>query len=282
MTGTLFVVATPIGNLEDMSPRALRILEQVSLVAAEDTRSARRLLAHFGLNSPLVSHHEHNEVQRLPSLIQHLLDGDDIAVISEAGAPTISDPGFKLVREAHRHHIRVVGVPGPCAAITALSIAGLPTDRFLFLGFLPVKSARRRSLLSSIRHEPGTLVAYESPNRILHTLTDVEKILPDRTIALGRELTKIHEELLRGTPAEVTRMLTDNNEERLRGEMTLLISGQDRKNARAGNDNINLSEARGVKQLSQQVASAMGLPVRDVYRALSRLKSDLDGPDSTL
>lgn len=287
--GTLYVVATPIGNLEDLSPRARRILGEVSLLAAEDTRASRGLLQHCQLNTPLISYQDYNEEQRVPHLIERLLAGQDIALVSDAGVPGISDPGFRLAREAQARGIKVIGIPGPCAAITALSVAGLPTDRFLFLGFPPPRSARRRATLESVREEPGTLVFYESPLRILETLADVAAVLPGRVVALGRELTKFHEELVRGTPEEVMAHLEANQGERKRGEMTLLIEGAGR-NARAGGgvDLTGLDASASLKKLADVVAQVLGVPRRDAYKALSRLKekaqqaeSSADGSDET-
>lgn len=271
--GTLYVVGTPIGNLEDLSPRARRILGEVSLLAAEDTRASRFLLQHCQLNTPLVSYQDYNEEQRIPHLLERLKSGQDIALVSDAGVPGISDPGFRLAREAHRQGVKVVGIPGPCAAITALSMAGLPTDRFLFLGFLPPKSARRRSTLESVREEAGTLVCYESPLRILETLEDVAAVLPNRSVALGRELTKLHEELVRGTPEEVIAHLEANNGERKRGEMTLLIEGAGRHARSVSEADVGQIDASTpLKKLADVVANALGVSRRDAYKALSRLK----------
>jgi 16S rRNA (cytidine1402-2'-O)-methyltransferase len=272
----LFVVATPIGNLEDLSPRARRVLAGVAVIAAEDTRHARILLEHIGVRTPLVSYHDHNEQQRAPALIERLEQGDDVALVTDAGVPGVSDPGFRLTRAAHEAGIRVVGIPGACAAITALSIAGLPTDRFLFLGFLPPRQARRRAALAAVREEPGTLVIYESPQRIRETLIDVEAVLPGREVALGRELTKAHEEVLRGMPAEVIARLEANEQDKLRGEMTLLVAGAGRK-GRVETAGRGLEPGAGLKQLADEVASILGVPRREAYKALSRLKSEHSG-----
>lgn len=269
--GTLYIVATPIGNLEDLSPRARRILGEVQLIAAEDTRSARVLLQHCGLNTPLVSCQDHNEEARVPQLVARLLEGDDIALVTDAGVPAISDPGFRVAREAQAQGVRVVGIPGPCAAITALSIAGLPTDRFLFVGFPPPKSQKRRNFLESLRDEPGTLVFYESPNRIVGTLQDIHQTLPGRTVALGRELTKRFEELVRGLPLDVVAHLEHDDGERLRGEMTLLVEGAGHS-ARKAVGLTALDPTAGLKQLADAVAQALGVSRRDAYKALSRLK----------
>ena len=270
--GTLYVVATPIGNLEDLSPRARRILGEVGLIAAEDTRTARKLLDACGLHVPLVSNHEHNEVQRVPQLIRELEGGKDVALISEAGMPGISDPGFRLVREAQERGVQVVGVPGPSAGLTALSISGLPTDRFLFIGFMPAKESRRLRALEALRREPGTLVVYESPKRIVSMLQDIHVSLPGREVAVGRELTKVFEEVLRGMPLDVVAQLEANEGERLRGEMTLLIAGAGRGGRRQSGGKEDLDPSLSLKGVARAVSRVLDVPSRDVYQALCRLK----------
>jgi 16S rRNA (cytidine1402-2'-O)-methyltransferase len=224
--GTLFLVATPIGNLEDITRRALRVLGEVDLVAAEDTRHTRRLLEHFGLSVPVTSLFEHNERARIPGLLRRLLDGDSVALVTDAGSPGVSDPGFPLVRAAVAEGIRVESVPGPSAVIAALQVSGLPTDAFTFVGFLPVKGAARRRRLEEWTTRRETLVAFESPHRIVSCLEDLEAVWGERPIALARELTKLHEQVLRGTAREVREALRPDQR---RGEMVLVLGGMTRR-----------------------------------------------------
>ena len=190
--GTLFLVATPIGNLEDMTARAVRVLGEVQVVAAEDTRRTRRLLEHFGLATPIVSLFEHNERARIPALLKRLAGGESVAVVTDAGSPGISDPGFPLARAAVAAGIRVESVPGPSAVIAALQVSGLPTDAFVFVGFLPPKSAARRRRLEELSERRETVVAFESPHRIERCLADLEAVWGERSMVLARELTKVH------------------------------------------------------------------------------------------
>lgn len=224
----MFLVATPIGNLEDITHRAVRVLGEVALVAAEDTRHTRRLLDHYGIRARLVSLFEHNERHRVPELIERLLGGESVAVVTDAGSPGISDPGYPLVRAAIEAGVRVESVPGPSAVIGALQLSGLPTDAFVFAGFLPVKPGARRRRLEELHQGRETVVAFESPHRIDACLADLESIWGERPIALAREITKLHEQVLRGTAAEVRAAL---NPERRRGEMVLVLGGRTRKEA---------------------------------------------------
>ncbi len=223
--GRLYVVATPIGNLGDLSARARATLEACTVVAAEDTRHSGALLAHVGLKKPLVSLHAHNEAQRAPELIAQLLSGASVALVSDAGTPAISDPGFDLVRLAAAAGIEVVAVPGPCAAVAALSIGGLPTDRFCFEGFLPARGSARRTRLDDLKREPRTLVFYESPHRVVDTLEDCAAAFGStRTALVAREITKLHETAYRGTLGElVARAAADADF--ARGEIVLVIGG---------------------------------------------------------
>lgn len=223
--GTLFLVATPIGNLEDVSARALRVLREADLVAAEDTRHTRRLLTHFGIEASVVSLHEHNERARAASLIERVQDGQTVALVTDAGSPGIADPGFPVVRAAVAAGVRVESIPGPSAVITALQISGLPTDAFLFAGFLPPKGAARRRKLEELSAGRETVVVFESPHRIDACLEDLEAIWGDRPIALARELTKLHEQVLRGSAREVRAAL---RAEWKRGEMVLVLGGRTR------------------------------------------------------
>jgi len=225
MPGTLYVVATPIGNLEDVGARALRVLAEVALIAAEDTRHSARLLQHFGIATPLAACHEHNERDQGGRFLARLQAGDDVALISDAGTPLISDPGFHLVRQAQAAGIRVVPVPGPCALIAALSAAGLPSDRFVFEGFLPAKRVARQARLECLREEPRTLILYEAPHRLLECLEDLERSMgSERKAVLARELTKTFE-TIKGLPLGELRawVAADGNQQR--GECVLLIAG---------------------------------------------------------
>jgi 16S rRNA (cytidine1402-2'-O)-methyltransferase len=220
--GTLFLVATPIGNLEDVSARALRVLREVDLVAAEDTRHTRRLLQHFGIAARVVSLHEHNERARATSLVERLRGGESVALVTDAGSPGIADPGFPVVRAAVAEGVRVESIPGPSAVIAALQVSGLPTDAFLFAGFLPPRGAARRRRLEELSGQRETVVVFESPHRIEACLADLEAVWAQRPIALVRELTKVHEQVLRGTPREVREAL---RAEWRRGEMVLVLGG---------------------------------------------------------
>jgi 16S rRNA (cytidine1402-2'-O)-methyltransferase len=223
--GTLYLVATPIGNLEDVSARALRVLREANLVAAEDTRHTRRLLDHFGISAHVVSLHEHNERARAASLVERVLAGETVALVTDAGSPGIADPGYPVVRAAVALGVRVESIPGPSAVITALQVSGLPTDAFLFAGFLPPKRAARRRRLEELSAYRETVVVFESPHRIEACLEDLEAVWAERPIALARELTKLHEQVLRGMPREVRAAL---RAEWKRGEMVLVLGGRTR------------------------------------------------------
>lgn len=223
--GTLYVVATPIGNLEDISARALRVLREVSLIAAEDTRHSSRLLAHFGIQTPLAACHEHNEREEGGRFIGRLLAGEGVALISDAGTPLISDPGYHLVRQARAAGVAVVPVPGACALIAALSAAGLPSDRFIFEGFLPAKAVARRARLEALKEEPRTLIFYEAPHRILESLGDFQEVFGgDRMAVLGRELTKTFE-TLKGLPLSELCAWVEADSNQQRGECVVLVEG---------------------------------------------------------
>jgi 16S rRNA (cytidine1402-2'-O)-methyltransferase len=226
MKGILYIVSTPIGNREDITLRALRILKEVDLIAAEDTRHTLLLLKHFGIQTPLTSYFERNELRKKEFLLSRLKQGSQIALVSDAGTPGISDPGFRLIRTAIENQIPIVPIPGPSAVIAALSVSGLPTDSFLFKGFLPHQSKKRRDLLETFREVRETLIFYESPHRIVESLDDILDVLGDRKIVLTRELTKIYEEILRGNVSEMKAQI---GERKLKGEITLVISGKTRK-----------------------------------------------------
>ncbi|MEN2508284.1 16S rRNA (cytidine(1402)-2'-O)-methyltransferase [Stutzerimonas stutzeri] len=244
--GTLYVVATPIGNLEDVSARALRVLAEVALIAAEDTRHSARLLQHFGIATPLAACHEHNERDEGGRFIKRLLAGDDVALISDAGTPLISDPGYHLVRQARSAGIRVVPLPGACALIAALSAAGLPSDRFIFEGFLPAKQAARRARLELLREEPRTVIFYEAPHRILESLEDLEAVFgPERPAVLARELTKTFE-TLQGLPLGELRSWVAADSNQQRGECVLVVGGWQ---APQGDDAIDQNARRVLRLL---------------------------------
>lgn len=216
----LYLVATPIGNLEDITLRALRILKEVDQIACEDTRHTQKLLHHYNIQKQLVSYHEHNELTRAPELVVAMEQGAQIALVSDAGVPLVSDPGYRLVTLCLRHHIPVVPIPGPSALLAALSASGLPNEEFLFAGFLPARGGERRRALERLRIEDRTIIFYEAPHRIEETLADACEILGDRPACLAREVTKLHEEFRRGSLAEISASLTDKP---ARGEITLLI-----------------------------------------------------------
>ncbi len=221
--GVLYMVSTPIGNLEDITLRALRILKEVSLIAAEDTRLTRKLLTHYDISTPTVSYYEHNSFTRIPKIIDHLNTGKDVAVVTDAGTPGISDPAYKLIRAAIESGNRIEAIPGPSASITALTASGLPTDRFIFEGFLPHKKGRKAKLtrLSAIE---ATVIFYESPKRIVRTLKDILEFMGDRPAVIGRELTKLHEETIRGN---VSKLLSHFTQKTPRGEFVIMIGKDD-------------------------------------------------------
>lgn len=223
--GTLYIVSTPIGNREDITLRALRILKEVDLIAAEDTRHTGLLLRHFGIQTPLTSYFEGNELRKKEFILSKLTQGGRVALVSDAGTPGISDPGFRLIQAAIEHEIPLVPIPGASAVIAALSVSGLPTDAFVFRGFLPHKTKKRRDLLEELADARETLIFYESPHRISQTLKDIYEVLGDRKIVLTRELTKIYEEVLRGKVSEIQLQI---GERKLKGEITLVISGKTR------------------------------------------------------
>lgn len=220
--GNLYIVTTPIGNLEDITLRALKVLKEVDLIAAEDTRKTKKLLNYYQIKTPTTSYFEHSSIKKTHSLLSQLKRGSNIALVSEAGTPTISDPGFKLTKLAIENQLKVIPIPGASALITALSASGLPTNSFIFEGFIPRKSGKRRNFLLSLRDQEKTLIFYESPRRLLTTLKDLLTILGDRHIVIARELTKIFEEMIRGRISEVIALLKDKT---IKGEITILVAG---------------------------------------------------------
>jgi len=276
--GTLYVVATPIGNLADISQRALATLAAVDLVVAEDTRHSRRLLDHHGIRAKLTSLHEHNERAAVPGLVARLAAGSDLALISDAGTPLISDPGFRLVRGAREAGIDVVPLPGPCAAITALSVAGLPTDRFVFEGFLPARRSQRLAHLALLRGETRTLIFYESGRRLAETLSDlVETCGAQRPAVLARELTKIHETLIDGTLDELQQRVADDPDQ-VRGEIVLLVAGASDEEAQQAEPRrllaALLDEGLAASRAAAVAARFCNLPRRQLYRLVQEIRDD--------
>ncbi|MFM7441487.1 MAG: 16S rRNA (cytidine(1402)-2'-O)-methyltransferase [Snowella sp.] len=268
---TLYLVGTPIGNLEDMTFRAVRILQSVDLIAAEDTRHTAKLLQYFNIKTPQISYHQHNRITRLPELLERLKQGGAIALVTDAGMPGISDPGWEFVTACISNHISVIPIPGVTAVITALTASGLATDRFIFEGFLPTKAKIRRDRLELLKQESATIILYEAPHRLLQTLRDLGATLGgDRAIVLARELTKIYEEFWRGTLAEAIELYQKNQP---KGEFTLVVAGVEKT------ENCSLSEAQlkaelqaliaqGMtpSQASRQLAELTSLPRRQIYQ----------------
>jgi 16S rRNA (cytidine1402-2'-O)-methyltransferase len=266
--GTLYVVATPLGNLEDVTLRALRVLKEVDLIACEDTRRTGRLLQAHGIRTPTTSYFEHNERFKGDRILEALQEGRDIALVSDAGTPGISDPGYRLVRDARAAGIAVVPVPGPSAAVAALSVSGLPTDRFLFVGFLPARAGARRAALQELAGVRETLVVYEAPTRALETLADMEALLGDRPGFLCREATKRFEEYVRAPLSEIRQRLAARPE--VKGEIVLVVSGAADPAAPA--EDLQAVFARLVasgltrREAVKEAARTLGLPAREVYR----------------
>jgi len=269
--GILYIVATPIGNLEDITLRALRVLREVDWIACEDTRQTRKLLEHFGVSKPMMSYYDHNESARAAELVERLQTGVSVALVSDAGTPLISDPGYRLVQAAIAAAIPVVPIPGASAAISALSAAGLPTDAFRFCGFLPPKSTQRRKVLEQFKSETATLIFYETPHRILEALEDVEAVMGVRPVVVARELTKLHEEFLRGPAAEVRANL--GSRPSVKGEITLLIGKTDEVQADDTplEDAVRAAEQQGMPRMEaiKHVAKQRGLAKREVYRLIA-------------
>jgi 16S rRNA (cytidine1402-2'-O)-methyltransferase len=277
VAGILFIVATPIGNLEDITYRAVRILrEVVDAIACEDTRETRKLLDHFAITKPLISYHDHNEAERAGDLAARLKNGERIALVSDAGTPLISDPGYRIVRRAIAEGIAVVTVPGPSSVTAALAGSGLPTDAFYFAGFISAKRSQKLKMLNSIMDLEATVVLFEAPHRILDTLEDIEAVLGSRQIVLARELTKIHEEFLRGTPSELHQELARRPS--VRGEFTVLIAraepGVPARDVPVG-EAVRGRMAEGSSRMDaiKSVAHERGLAKREVYRMLEEEKN---------
>ncbi len=276
--GVLYVAATPIGNLEDITLRCLRILKEVDLIAAEDTRHTRKLLTHYAIQTPLISYYREKEVERSKQLVKRLLEGESIALVSDAGTPGISDPGAVLVREAREAHISIVPLPGPSAISTALSVAGMTESSFLFLGFLPAKKSQRRSLLTELSSQPSRLIFYESPRRIQALLTDILNIMGDRQAFWGRELTKSYEDLQAGT---ISFLLERTKTSPTKGEFVLIVSPGTQEKAEGENlsellcwyrDNTSMS----LKDVSRKLSSDLALSRSQVYQEALTIYKKVD------
>jgi 16S rRNA (cytidine1402-2'-O)-methyltransferase len=271
--GCLYLVATPIGNLEDITLRAIRVLKEADVIACEDTRQTQKLLQHYGIHKELISYHAHNELTRAPELVIELEQGAEVALVSDAGTPVVSDPGFRLVSLCLRHRIPVIPVPGPSAFVAALAASGLPTEEFLFVGFLPSRAGARRKALDALKSENRTIVLYEAPHRLVETLADAAEVMGPRPAVVAREITKIHEEFLRGNLAE----LHEAAQQRApRGEITLLIGPGD---GVAQSADVSLSLKQRVTQLEtesgmdrkaalKQAARERGMAKREAYKRL--------------
>ena len=277
MSGILFIVATPIGNLQDISQRAVETLSGVDVVACEDTRHTQKLLNHLGIKKRLVSYHEHNEESRSVELIQLLEDGKSVAVVSDAGTPTINDPGFRIIKTAIERGIEIVSIPGPTAFVTALAASGLPTDTFFFGGFLPAKKGERQRRLRELANLPATLILYEAPHRLVASLEDCLSILGDRDAVVARELTKLHEEYSRG---KLSALLSQFRSQTPKGELVLLIDrgsseGLARTNSRRLPERISELESSGLdrKAALKQAAKEFGLTRSEAYREFQNAKN---------
>ncbi len=267
MKGTLYIVSTPIGNLEDITLRALRVLKEAGVVAAEDTRHSRKLLAHYGISKPLISYWSQTEKTKSVHILERIHSGQSVALISDAGTPGISDPGAILIKKAVEENIKVVSIPGPSALIAALSLSGLPTEEFIFRGFLPPKKSQRQKVLNELSLESRTLIFYEAPHRILETLKDMEMIFVERKAALAKEITKIHEEVLRGSISEI---LSKLEKTAIAGEYVIIVEGK-RDGERTTSSDILLEisslmkKGLGRKEAVKKIADAYGLSKKELY-----------------
>lgn len=275
--GTLYLVGTPIGNLEDMTFRAIRILQHVHVIAAEDTRHTGKLLQHFQIPTPQISYHDHNRISRIPELLERLQQGNAIALVTDAGMPGISDPGYELVQACVEAGFAVVPIPGASAAIAALTASGLPTDRFVFEGFLPAKGPARRERIEQLKAESRTLIFYEAPHRLRHTLQDLLLLGEERAIVLARELTKLHEELWRGTIRDAMEHYGDREPQ---GEYTLVVAGakvtQPILSEAALKSELQTLLQQGLSrsEASRQLAQQTALPRRQIYQLALSLADD--------
>lgn len=281
--GTLYVVATPIGNLEDITLRALKILKNTGLIAAENTNHTRSLCNHYGISVKLTSYNQHNRKSKGPRLIEMLKKGLDIALVTNAGTPVVSDPGSLLINMAHEEGIRVSPIPGPSAAVTALSVCGLKVDRFIFLGFLPNKEGKRRKYLKELRHEQRTMIIYEAPHRIRSLLNDLKEAFGDRPIVILRELTKIFEEIKRGS---ISHMLQDMDDDKIKGEFTLILAG-DEKDDEKQNETRDIDikkriqkllrlKKTGAKDIATRLSSELGINYRIIYKECLNIMKEMN------
>jgi 16S rRNA (cytidine1402-2'-O)-methyltransferase len=267
-TGVLYIVATPIGNLEDITLRAIRILKEVDVIAAEDTRHTQKLLSKYDIHTPLTSYHDHNKEEKAPVLASRLLDGKSVALVSDAGTPGISDPGYFLINLCISQGVPVVPLPGATAAIAALSVSGLPTDRFVFEGFLPSKHTARVKRLEELVNEDRTLIFYEAPHRIMQTLDDLRTVLGERKAVLTRELTKVHEQVIRGTLSEVKKQLEAGS---MKGEFTIILQAAIEEPMQPVDTleylrNLMLHRGFSKKEAVAVAAEELGLPKKEVYK----------------
>lgn len=269
-TGTLYIVATPIGNLEDITLRAIRVLKEADLIAAEDTRHTRHLLDRYEIVTQLTSYHDHNKEEKAPILVARMLEGNDVALVSDAGTPGISDPGYFLINLAIDQNISVVPIPGATAAIAALSVSGMPTDRFTFEGFLPAKHNARLKRLQDLMNEERTMIFYEAPHKIIRTIEHMLEVLGDRHAVITRELTKIHEEAIRGTLSEILKRLYEGS---IKGEFTVIVHGASAEPLQRDIDTgaylkeLMLHRGMSKKEAIRTAAVELGLPKKDVYAA---------------
>lgn len=275
MTGTLYIVSTPIGNMEDITLRALRALKEAGLIAAEDTRRTKKLLGHYAINTPATSYFEHNEKEKGPFLIEKLKAGVDIALVSDAGTPGISDPGYRLIKAAIENSIPVVSIPGPSALISAVSVSGLPLDQFTFKGFIPSGAGQRRKFLLGLKTPAHTFVMYESPRRVKETVNAILEVIGDVELAVAREMTKMHEEVLRGRASVVRELIKDRD---LKGEVTIALRTKEleERTATPGEEiEALLRSGFHLKDVVKAVAQEFDMPKGEVYREALRIKERL-------
>ena len=277
--GGLYVVATPIGNREDITVRALNTLREVDLIAAEDTRKTGSFLSHHKIKNHLISYHDHNENRRTPQIISKLLDGISIALVSDAGTPSVSDPGYRLIAAAIDNNIKVIPIPGVSAATTAMSVSGLPTDSFVFIGFAPKKKGKRLKFLVELAPEPRPLIFYESPKRLLTLLEEIISCMGDRPAVLAREMTKLHEEFIRGSVSEILMAL--KKRANVKGECTLLVAGREEKeeiDSKIVEAEIKAAlekQQSGLSAITRTIAKKYGLPKNEVYDLALKVKSQM-------
>ncbi len=278
--GTLYVVSTPIGNMEDITLRALRVLKSVDVIAAESVTHTKGLCEHYDIRTRLTSYHQHNQKGKAPQLIKRLKSGHDVAIVTDAGTPGISDPGVYLINRAAKEEIRITPIPGPSAVIAALSVSGLPTEDFVFLGFLPNKRGKRKKILANLVSEPRTMVFFEAPHRIKAMLGDLREMLGDRQMVMLREITKVFEEVKRGPIGEILEYLTPD---RIRGEFTLVVAGRKEKKVRSLNEEVLkriedllTEKTRSIKDIANLVSTEEGVAYRQIYKECLARKKDLE------